>query len=77
MGLYGNPDKAQNSAIASAKNDDSTLASIASANAAAIIAISENVIMLDGGGTAIPTSDPGVAGEVWANSNVLTISAGA
>lgn len=25
----------------------------------------------------LPTSDPGVAGEIWADSNVLTVSTGA
>lgn len=25
----------------------------------------------------LPTADPGVAGQLWSNSNVLTVSAGA
>ncbi len=29
-----------------------------------------------GVGAVYPTSDPSVAGEVWANSGVLTVSAG-
>ena len=41
---------------------------------------SGGTLTLDSGGTlaltGIPTSDPGVDGQVWANSNVLTVSAG-
>lgn len=33
-------------------------------------------IYLQGGATELPTADPGVAGQLWLNSNVLTVSAG-
>lgn len=33
-------------------------------------------IFLQGGTAELPTSDPAVAGQLWLNSNVLTVSAG-
>ena len=63
MSLHGNTDKAQNSAIASAKIakdiTDSTVAEIKT-----------------GVGIVLPTSDPAVAGELWANVGIVTVSAG-
>ena len=62
MSLYGNTDKAQNSAIANAK---------------AVAAAEESITLkTDGSGAALPTSDPAVAGALWANVGVVTVSAG-
>ena len=58
MSLYGNPDKVQNSAIASAKKADSA------------------VMKTDGSGTALPTADPAIAGALWSNAGIVTVSAG-
>jgi hypothetical protein len=33
-------------------------------------------IYLQGAAAVLPTSDPAVAGQLWLNSNVLTVSAG-
>ena len=76
MSLYGNKDKEQNSAIASAKESVATATTTATALDGTVTALAANVVTLDGTGTTIPTSDPAVAGEIWANSGVLTVSAG-
>ena len=72
MSLYGNPDKAQNSKIASIKQEAIT-------SEAAITALEVDVatkLTADGGTFIVPTSDPAVAGALWNSAGTLTISAG-
>ena len=83
MGLYGNRDKELASAIASVKESGGTTETSGATNTAditalegTVTALAANVVTLDGTGTAIPTADPSVVGEIWANSGVLTVSAG-
>jgi len=62
MSLYGNRDKVQDSAISKVKEDVATLDS--------------STIKSDGTGAALPTSDPSVAGVLWSNSGIVTVSSG-
>ena len=68
MSLYGNPYKAQNSAIASSRQSENT------ANAAiTILAIDK--LNIDGANATLPTADTAVAGALWSNSGIVTVSA--
>ncbi|MCD6435022.1 MAG: hypothetical protein J7L15_01320 [Clostridiales bacterium] len=69
MGLYGNPDKAQNSAIANGKIEEESTAAV-------VTVLSLSKMDYDGVNAVLPTSDPAVAGALWNNSNVVNVSVG-
>ena len=75
MSLYGNKDKVQDGVTGRLVADQEVLVSLVVDNSAAIVALSENSIMLTGG-PVIPTSDPAEAGSIWADNGVLKVSAG-
>ena len=85
MSLYGNKDKEQDSRAAIASGASTT--AIATAKAEAIVAadtaataadviVDAANISLDGANATLPTSDPGVAGALWADTLAVKVSAG-
>lgn len=70
MSLYGNKDKNQDSAIAIVKETADSTATTATATAATVATLQTGV------GFTLPTSDPAVAGELWSDAGVVTVSAG-
>ena len=54
-----------------ALNNDVSLQAVSDGSLTITIASGKNLII-----TSLPTSDPSVAGALWANNNVVTVSAG-
>ena len=81
MSLYGNKDKEQDSRAAIASGASTTaiaeaiVAADIAATAADVIVDAAN-ISLDGANATLPTSDPGVAGALWADTLAVKVSAG-
>ena len=63
MSLYGNKDKVQDSQLARQKDAQSSTDSTVAG-------------LQTGVGFTLPTSDPAVAGQLWSNAGVVTVSAG-
>ncbi len=44
--------------------------------AASVLSLNTDKLEKDGANAALPTSDPGVAGELWADNLIVTVSNG-